>query len=163
MKRDMILLMESLTFHINKDNLDIVAPKTVFDGTVNESLDVIRELVDICQKYDINLILFTTPIHYSYFVNEVGRGYILYIREITKMHDIYCFAGLNDICMNDANYWEEVHFTEKVGDEIMRAVFDGKLVEGFGVNVFITNANADDYFRNAMEQYDINRLAIMLL
>lgn len=64
MKRDMILLMESLTFHINKDNLDIVAPKTVFDGTVNESLDVIRELVDICQKYDINLILFTT-IYYA--------------------------------------------------------------------------------------------------
>lgn len=140
-------------FSYNKDNLNIVAPKTVLDDTVNESLDVIRELVAICEKYDINLILFTTPIHYSYYVNEVGRGYILYIREIAKMHDIYCFAGLNDICMNDANYWEEVHFTEEVGNEIMSVIFDGKLVEGFGVNVFITKANADDYYKNAMERY----------
>lgn len=140
-------------FKYNKDKLVVVAPKLECDDAVNESLGVIRELVDICDEYDINLVLFTTPIHYSFYVNEVGRGYLIYISEIAKMHDIYCFAGLNDICMNDSNYWEEVHYTKEVGDKIIGTIFQDEVIEGYDSDILITDKNADKYRENALNEY----------
>lgn len=140
-------------FHYNLNRLVPTIPKIDIDDHMKDSVSVVKKLVDLCDAYNINLILFMNPIHYSIYANEVGRGYILYVREIAKLHDIYNFAGVNDICFDDKNYWEEVHFTKEVGDKIIKVIFDNEKIDDFGLLYLITKENADIYFENALNEY----------
>lgn len=135
-----------------------IVPVTEMSQRIYDSLEVIEEISQMCEENNINLILFTTPLYASRYLDVFEQGYPLYIREIAQIHDIYSFSGINSINTNQFNYWEEEHFDSNVGNMILQRIFTPEefdpslLEEGFGV--LVTGENAEDYYAFLMKQFE---------
>lgn len=157
-------------FHSKEIQKEYQEPSLEMSKGIENDLEVLRRIVALCEDNQIQLILFSTPLHESVYLSEVERGYILYIAEIAKIHDIYHFSGLNTICCDDSNYWEEIHFKKEVGDEILKTIFeDGNQKEEDGdlrehdedktyFGMIIHKENAEQYIDQALEEIRDNPL-----
>lgn len=134
-----------------------ITPMTETSERIYDSLEIVKEICQICEENNINLILFTTPLYISRYLEGMEQGYPIYIREIAKIHDIYSFSSINSINTNKLNYWEKEHFDSNIGNLVLQRIFapeefDSSLMEeGFGV--LVTEENAEDYYTFLMEQF----------
>lgn len=135
-----------------------VEPLKERNNHIDNSLEVIKEICQICEENNINLILFTTPLYITRYLDGMEQGYPIYISEIAKIHDIYSFSSINTINTNPLNYWEDVHYDSEIGNLILQRIynedeFDESLIEeGFGI--LVTEENADWYREFLMKQLE---------
>lgn len=141
-----------------KWSVEGVVPMVEESSRIKDSLMIIKEISQMCKENNINLILFTTPLYVSRYLDVFEQGMPIYIREIAKIHEIYSFSSINSINTNNMNYWEEEHFDSNVGDIVLQRIFMSEEIdpilgkEGFGV--LVTKENADEYYTFLMEQFE---------
>jgi hypothetical protein len=79
----------------------------------------------------------------------VENGYLDFLYKLSGITEYYNFSGLNDITVNNSNYFETSHYSTAVGDMIINAIFHGitddrLLSQGFGY--YVTKSNRDAFF-----------------
>jgi endonuclease IV len=135
--------------NMNSDyNWETAQPATdISENRIDENVSDIQKIIDLCNKHDINLIIFTNPLHILTYENAVKNGYLEFLYKLSDITEYYNFSGINDITTNNNNYFETSHYKIEVGDIIIDAIFnnanDMKLLsQGFGY--FVTKNNRDD-------------------
>lgn len=112
-----------------------------------EVFDELREIVALCDEYDINLRVFTNPIYGYTYMQDIENGYLDFLKELATITPYYNFSGFNDVTLNNKYYYENSHFCTEVGDAMIEVMFYGNtdehlLSQGFGM--YITEDNVDE-------------------
>ena len=125
------------------------------------TLNIIKEIKDICYKHDTELIFFTNPMHrIAYLLSVRNKDYFTFLDGLAEISDFWNFSSLNDITTDNANYFETSHYRANVGDILINVMCSGKSypelnAQGFGVKV--TRENAKDFIsmlRRQIEDYE---------
>jgi hypothetical protein len=135
----------------NKDYWENAQPAWAdyYSNRINESLLDIRNIIELCRKKNIKLIIFTNPIHITTYLRSRENGYLDFLYELSEITEYYNFSGINDVTINKYNYFETSHYTHEVGDMIANIIFNNKtddrlLSQGFGY--YVTLHNRDAFF-----------------
>ena len=112
---------------------------------------------ELCEKYNINLILFTNPIYDSTYQQSKYFGYASFLELLAEQQKTgyYNFSGINAITENRNNYYEASHYTEDVGDMIIDRIFNNvtdEQLESQGFGFFVTEDNLEE-FRKALDNH----------
>lgn len=117
----------------------------------NELFNALYDLVyirDLCQEYDINLIIFTNPLYYRTYQYSELYGYAEWLSWLPEEVSFYNFSGINVITRDKANYIESSHYTMEVGDMIIDRIFYGKTdeaLESQGFGMYVTKDNQKEF------------------
>ncbi|MBR0315951.1 MAG: hypothetical protein IJQ99_03720 [Synergistaceae bacterium] len=124
---------------------------------LEEALNALSEFVEICKKNDIELIIFTNPMHNITYMASVEENYFEFLEGVAKITDFYNFSSLNDVTLDNNNYFETSHYNAEVGDMIINVIcngqkYNGLYEQGFGVKV--TNENVNEFINMLKKQAD---------
>ncbi|MDR1399616.1 MAG: hypothetical protein LBJ41_06830 [Treponema sp.] len=127
------------------------------ENRIDEGLNDIKNIVTLCQQYNVSLIIFTTPLHEAEYRLFVEHGYLDFLCKLADISDYYNFAGINDISINNANFDDVFHHNIETGDLVLDAIVYGRaephlIAQGFGV--LVTKENVDSVLRTAMDMID---------
>ena len=120
-----------------------------------ETLEDIKAIKKVCDENDVELIVFTNPMHYITYEASLDVGYLDFLKGLAKIATYYNFSGYNDITTNNKNYYETSHYTAETSDMIIDIVWNGKeyselLEQGFGYKV--TKNNIDELIDILIEE-----------
>jgi hypothetical protein len=137
----------NIRFGFNWENVRPVI--SYYDNRNDENISDIKKIIDLCDKYNITLIVFTNPLHIITYRWAVMNGYLDFLHKLSDITEYYNFSGINDITTNNAYYEDTSHYKIEVGDMIIDAVFNGTvddrlLQQGFGYHV--TRESRDKFF-----------------
>lgn len=126
-----------------------------------EVFDELREIVALCDEYNINLRVFTNPVYGYTYMQDIENGYLDFLEELASITPYYNFSGFNDVTLDNKYYYENSHFCTLVGDSMIDIMFYGEnnerlLSQGYGV--YVTEDNVDELIATLKEQaknYDI--------
>lgn len=112
-----------------------------------EVFDELREIVALCDEYDINLRVFTNPVYGYTYMQDIENGYLDFLKELASITPYYNFSGFNDVTLDNRYYYENSHFCTLVGDAMIGVMFYGDtderlLSQGFGM--YVTEDNVDE-------------------
>jgi len=139
---------------VNWENISVYSPPFHDYGIDNVIADI-QSIIDLCNRNNIKLILFTNPLHISMYQQAVENGYIDFLSKLSEVTDYYNFSGINDITINNDNYHETSHYKIKIGNLIIDAIFNNKtdqklLSQGFGY--YVTNENKNEFIDLLLNQ-----------
>ncbi|PPK57115.1 hypothetical protein B0F89_1551 [Malaciobacter marinus] len=139
-----------------------VQNKRVVKNTQSENNSkALKEIVDLCLKNNINLIIFTTPHNKNMMDTFILEDYLKFLKMISSIANFYDFTGYNTVTTENINYYESSHYRENVGRIIAARIFNDKSIEvpeDFGV--FVTKDNIDEHLENLrkqIEEYDLKK------
>ncbi len=116
---------------------------------IPSTLRVIKEIVAICRENNIELVIFTNPMHYiTYTASVDSKSYFDFLAGLAEISDFWNFSSLNDITLSNDCYHETSHYKAEIGDMIIDAICYGKIdpklqAQGFGFKV--TRENVKDF------------------
>lgn len=113
---------ESIIKHINQE--DFKKPKYYPEKNahIDDVINDIKEINDICKKRDIELILVFNPAYIvSYKSNDLNNLYE-YKYKLAQVHDYYDFSGVTQININSYYWGENLHFKELVANFILDVI-----------------------------------------
>jgi hypothetical protein len=130
-----------------------------FKYGIDNALADIQSIINICNKNNIRLILFTNPLHKLLYEKAVEHGYIDFLVRLSEITGFYNFSGINDITVNNNNYLETSHYKLTVGDLIIDTIFNHKtdaklLSQGFG---FYVTKETKTEFINLLKNEQMNQ------
>lgn len=122
---------------------------------LEECMGEIRELIELCEEYDINLRIATNPLYYKTYANSAENGYLDFLEALSELTDFYNFSSFSEITTNDANYYEPSHFNVETTKLMMDVMYqdwhnEELLAQGFGVKV--TKENKDEFLAFLRQQ-----------
>ncbi|MDR3048049.1 MAG: hypothetical protein LBU51_10680 [Bacteroidales bacterium] len=122
---------------------------------IENAITDIQKIIDLCNKNNIKLIIFTNPLYILTYQNAVQNGYIDFLTRLSHITDYYNFSGINDITINNDYYLEPSHYKFNIGDMMINTIFNGinnekLLAQGFGYH--ITKENRDTFLDLLHEQ-----------
>ncbi|MGD1701959.1 hypothetical protein [Dapis sp. BLCC M229] len=130
-----------------------------------EFLNDLKDIVETCQKKNIDLKIFISPSHASQWesIQTVGlwSAFEDWKREIVKITPVWDFSGYNTITTepitkNMKNYWDSSHYRKEVGDLVMNRLFDYQneiVPKDFGV--LITESNIESHLQKIRDRQEI--------
>lgn len=130
-----------------------------------EFLNDLKDIVETCQKRNIDLKIFISPSHASQWesIRAVGlwSAFEDWKREIVKITPVWDFSGYNSITTepitNDMkNYWDSSHYRQEVGDLVINRLFDYQnetVAKDFGV--LITESNIESHLQKIRFQREV--------
>ena len=121
-----------------------VGPEFMLD----ETLDTIREIAELCDENGIELIVFTNPMYKSTFEFSLELDYTDFMKKLAEITPYWNFSGYNDITCDSSYYRDASHFLAEVGDMMIECMINGEVDEklyeqGFGV--YINAENVDEW------------------
>lgn len=120
---------------------------------INKPIDSIKKFKDLCTKYGINLILFTTPHNHNMMDTFNLDNYYNFLRKIAEISDFYNFSGYNSITNNDCNYYEWSHYRPIISEIVAARIFgDKKITVPNDFGIYITKFNVENYIRILKEK-----------
>lgn len=127
---------------ISKDNAPIIVGEyNLMDSTLAQ----ISEIVTICNENEIELVVFTNPMHYIAHYDSWAT-YQEFLIKLADITDYYNFSGLNNITLDHRNYVDTSHYNAETGD-LMLDFLAGNIpdeelyAQGFGMYITKDNAN----------------------
>lgn len=110
---------------------------------ITETIDCIAEFVALCKENNIELIVFTNPMHYINHYDSWDT-YPEFLKQLANVTDYYNFSGLNDITLDHGNYVDTSHYNAETGDLILEYMAgnvpnETLLDQGFGMYVTVEN------------------------
>lgn len=117
---------------------------------LQESVDDMRALVDLCEQYGINLTVVTNPLYYKTYEVACENGYLDYLYELAGVCEYVNFSSISNVTTTPGNYYETSHFTPYVSWAMIEITYNGfedayLREQGFGYRV---NAkNRDDFLK----------------
>jgi len=143
-----------LSAKTNWANVSVDSPPFHDYGIDNVIADI-QSVIDLCNRNNIKLILFTNPLHILTYQQTVKNGYIDFLSRLSEITDYYNFSGINDITTNNDNYHETSHYKVETGSLIIDAIFNHKidqklLSQGFGY--YVTSENKNEFIDFLLNQ-----------
>lgn len=141
----------------NKFNLVWVGAD-FFDNAhhLNNAVQALRDIKDLCQEHGIELIVVFNPMLYStYYMYDAFYSSELdaFKRRIAEITPFYDFSGLNRITTDKYYYYESLHYRPIVGDMIIKRIFTPEYAQkDFGV--YVTKNTIDEHIANLKRQMD---------
>ena len=114
----------------------------------------IKNIVELCEKNNINLYVFTTPHNHKMMDSFMEDDYKKFLDLIANETNFYDFSGYNSITNNNCNYYEKSHYRPLVAEIIAAKVFnaeDIKVPEDFGV--YIKPENIEDHIKALKDSF----------
>ncbi len=131
--------------------------EVIRDKVSRENLEVLRDLVALCKRNSINLIIFTTPHHRTIINHFLEEDYIAFLKGLSEVTAFWDFGGYNSITTDDRNYFSISHYRPSVSRLIAARIFDDKTLDvpkDFGV--WVTKDNLEAHLKNLMESFKKN-------
>jgi hypothetical protein len=114
---------------------------------LEETLQDIQNIKELCDDNGIELVVFTNPMCELTYNASVELNYMEFLEGLADITDYYNFSGLNDVTTDTDNYLDSSHYNAYVGDMMIDVMFNGNVDEklysqGFGW--YVTQDNIDD-------------------
>jgi len=106
--------------------------------SIDKGLEILSEIVALCQQNNVELKLFTTPLYYKVYDVITGNGYAntynYWKQSLSKYNMIYDFNYKNSVTQNYKNYVDSSHFKANLGEYIFAKMYGNtdKTIEDFG-------------------------------
>ena len=110
------------------------------------TLQSLEKIKEVCEKNQIELVVFTNPLFKTAFLDSINHGYLEFLKKMVKITPFYNFSGLNDITLNPNNFLDHAHYKAEVGDMII-SVLDAD------ENAFFNNVKPGDLYRQGFGWY----------
>ncbi len=126
---------------------------------LNEVIQDMRELVTLCNQYNIHLTVVTNPLYYKTFETSCEDGYLEYLYALAEVTDYVNFSSISNVTTTPSNFYETSHFTPYLGWAMIEITFNGYEDEylrnqGFGYKV--TKDNRDELMTILKRELDEN-------
>ncbi|MDO4965227.1 MAG: hypothetical protein Q4E51_00830 [Lachnospiraceae bacterium] len=130
---------------------------------VDEAIEDMQDLVDLCNENNINLTVVTNPLYYLTYGRDLENGYIDYLNRLADVTEYYNFSSFSDITLEYTNYYETSHFTPEIGRKMIEVTqgmqSDDKLSDqGFGY--YVTSDNRDEFIAMLLNQANNNNVVV---
>ena len=121
-----------------------IRPGVAKDFFLNETIEDIREIVELCKKNKIELIIFINPMHHLTLRASIKeKSYFEFLRRLAEITDFYNFSCFNEITLSNENYIDTSHYRAEIGDMIINVICNGAPVKNsFGKK--INNGNVEE-------------------
>ena len=119
-----------------------------YNPRIDEAVEEIKLIVELCEAYDIQLTVFTNPLYIATYEKSVRKGYLEFLEKLVEVTPYYNFSGYNRITMNNDYYFETSHFTPEAGDIMMDIIENGTTEEekyGQGFGWYVTKDDFEDF------------------
>lgn len=124
---------------------------------MSESIKPLGWIVDISKRKNIDLNLYISPVHHSYFdmiyALNARDAYEKWLREIARFSNYYDFSGFNTVTA-DISWWSDSHHVLSRGGKLIFArIFNDSSVDvppDFGV--LVTKHNVEEHIANLRQQ-----------
>jgi len=116
-------------------------PTTWHGNELKNTLKDIQAIKNLCDKHHIKVIFFINPIqHTSYDAMMADKTnkelFFKFKKQLAYITDYYDFTRPNEISKDNRNWLETSHFIPKIGDLIIKTIFENKVfVKNFGIHV----------------------------
>lgn len=134
-----------------------VPANLAYENRIDSRIVDIKNIVDLCEDYNIKLIFFTNPIHVISYKKSVSAGYLDFLYKLSDITDYYNFSGINDITTDNKYWFETVHYKMDVGDKMIKIIFNEYIdeeLESQGFGYYVTRNTRDNLFAILKEQLD---------
>ena len=82
----------------NKFDWSKATPAVGRETYIDKTLDFVHDIVNICRKNEIELILFTLPMnHITYIASVSDKNYFEFLEGLAEIAEFWNFSSLNDI------------------------------------------------------------------
>lgn len=127
---------------------------THYEGQrITETINTIKELVQLSKNYKFNLILFINPIHKTTYLDTDFKNFQKFKKKLSNIYSYYDFSGLNTVTKDNYYYYETSHYRNNVGELIKAKIFNNESItipDDFGV--FVTNESIEQHLVNLKEE-----------
>ena len=128
-------------------------PPTHYAGNyIEQTLDALRELKQICDANGIEFIVFINPINHKTYMDTNMKEFNEFKTGLADITDYYDFSGLNDITTNDYYYYETSHYRPLVGDMIVHRLLDEPKNLDTDFGRYVTKASVDAHIEHLKAQ-----------
>ena len=131
-------------FNPNEEQYQIGYWTDYYSYRGEDALEDVKELVSLCNEYDINLKILTNPLYYLTYQRGVEEGYLEFLEGLATITDYYNFSGYSEVTCDYTNYYETSHFTPEVTRMMIDCVVGSRKPKGsFGV--YVTSDNIGEF------------------
>lgn len=125
---------------------------------LDEVIADMRELKELCDKYDINLTVVTNPLYFKTYEVAAENGYLDFLYELADVCEYTNFSSISNVTTTYENYYETSHFTPYVSWAMVEIVYNGYQDDflrdqGFGYKV--NSANRDEFINILKSQLQL--------
>ena len=127
------------------------------EENLQENLEALRELVALCKKKDINLILFITPYNKLLMDHFVAEDYIRFLKDLSEIVGFWDFSGYNSVTTDNKNYIDFSHYNLSVSGLIAARIFNDRTMtvpRDFGI--WVTKSNIDLHLERVRISFEKN-------
>lgn len=89
---------------------------------IDEAVDNIAEMNQLCNEYDIDFVVFTNPMTAMAYQDAIDNGYEEFIDKISEFTEVIDFSYLNGTKEDHSHFIDESHYTAQVGDEMIKVL-----------------------------------------
>lgn len=123
-------------------------PSTGTAYYLEETLEDIKELVELCKNNNIKLTIFTNPLYYVTYDAALNQNYIEFLKGLAQVTEFCNFSGYNSISVDSNNWIDNSHYNAEVSDMVLEcmsyhAYYEGLYEEGFGY--WVNDENVDEF------------------
>lgn len=121
-----------------------------------ETIAAIQEIKEIADIKGIKLIVFVNPMNQKAYLQSNIDDFNEFKRQLADVTDYYDFSGLNEITMNNYNYYEASHYRPLVGDKMIEVMFREKNHRNEGFGAYVTKENVEQHIgvlKNDVDKY----------
>lgn len=121
---------------------------------LEDTLQDIKDIVDLCKTNNIKVTIFTNPTYYVTYDAALKQNYIEFLRKLAEITEFCNFSGYNAVS-TDSSYWIDTsHYNAEASDMVLEcmafhAYYEGLYEEGFG---YWVNSDNIDYFINILSE-----------
>ena len=83
---------------------------------IDETLDEIRQIKEICDANDIEFIVFTNPMTYMTYEDSIDNGYEDFLEGLAEITDYIDFSEFNGTKDDHSGFVDNSHYSAQVGD-----------------------------------------------
>ncbi|MCR5221499.1 MAG: hypothetical protein K6D90_01360 [Lachnospiraceae bacterium] len=115
---------------------------------LKESVADMKELVELCRHYGINLKVVTNPLYYKTYEVACENGYLDYLYELAGVCDYVNFSSISNVTTTCGNYYETSHFTPYVGWAMIEITYNGfedDILKEQGFGYPVNKENRDEF------------------
>ena len=120
-----------------KPNAPIYNDPTTWHGDhMDEAIDSVKKMKELCDQNHIKCIFFINPIQHTSYDAMDKKQLQEFKKRLAAITDFYDFTLPNEISNDNRNWLETSHFIPKIGDLILKTIFEDKVfVKNFGIHV----------------------------
>ncbi len=121
------------------------APRRIemFAGDRDDSnADRLARMVRLLRAHGVAVRVVVNPVWAPRFLTWDSDTYVAWLRNVAAVTGgFWDFSGVNDITKENGNYIDDVHFTEQIGNRVIRAMYSGG-GDDFGIWIHSENVEA---------------------